>query len=114
LIRTKLNKIVENYNNMVHRGIGMCPNDAMKCENFERVRKNEELYSKEFKRIHKQAESFKIGNEVLIRNEIKKNKMEDEFSEKGIIIKHEYGDVYQVKLCEGDVVRRHASQIRGI
>jgi transposase InsO family protein len=40
----KLKDIVDNYNNMTHRGIGMSPNEAIKPENYELVKKHEMMY----------------------------------------------------------------------
>ena len=41
--------VIQNYNNMIHRGIKMSPNDAMKSENHDKVLKNMDAYCKEFK-----------------------------------------------------------------
>ena len=58
LLKVKLKRIVENYNNVLHRGIGMSPNEALKEENHERVKIHENKYKKEFKKNKGTIEEF--------------------------------------------------------
>jgi hypothetical protein len=110
--KVKLSRIVENYNSMVHRGTGFSPNDAVKRENWSKVKINTKKYNEEFKRKVSKCEKFYQEENVLIRNEHKKCKMDDEFSERGKITKRLYGDVYEVKTELGVKIKRHASQLK--
>lgn len=38
--------------------------------------------------------------------------MDDEYKDEGYISKQEYGDVYEIKLVNGKITRRHSSQQR--
>lgn len=111
---TKMNikRIVYNYNNIPHRAIGMSPNDAMNPLNWERVAEHTLKYSKEFLKGSKVVTKFNDGEKVLIRNEFKTNKMDDEFRETGTIVKNEYGNIYEILDKNGCRIRRHAAQIR--
>lgn len=90
-----LKDIVENYNNIKHRGIGMAPKVALKKDNWKLVLKNTENYKKEFKKT-KENSLFMDGDLVYIRNEFRRSKMDDYFTEKGVIKKRLYGDVYEI------------------
>lgn len=111
-VKQKLAKIVENYNNLKHRALGMSPNDALKPENYDKIKKREESYEKEFIKKYGTMETFAENDKVLIRNEIKQTKMDDEFKELGVIIKDEGRNIFTVKKENGSVIRRHASQLR--
>ena len=60
-----LMKVVDNYNAMVHRGIGMSPNEALRRENWEKVRSIANIYKKEFDRKNKERMQFEIGDVVM-------------------------------------------------
>jgi hypothetical protein len=111
-LKKNLKRIIENYNNLEHRALGMSPNEAIKKENWSRVKEYEKHYKKEFAKYSKKEVQFKINDRVLLRNEFKNCKMDNEFQDEGKIIKREYGDVYQVKMNDGSVVRRHAAQLK--
>jgi hypothetical protein len=49
---------------------------------------------------------------VLVRNELKTSKMDDEFKEEAVVIKKEENDVYEVFTNDGKTLRRHAVQLR--
>lgn len=48
----------------------------------------------------------------LLRNKLKLRKMEAEFSNHGIVVKNESGDVYPIKTDDDKEIRRHAKQLR--
>ena len=73
----------------------MAPNEAVKPENREKVLENSGKYKKEFK--EKLIEGFDQGEALLIRNENKKNKMDDEFKVEGKIVKILAKDKYLVQ-----------------
>ncbi|KRH91851.1 putative LTR transposable element, partial [Pseudoloma neurophilia] len=106
----KVKRVIKAYNIMRHRGIGMSPNEAVKPENREIVLENSEKYRKEFK--ERKIERFNEGDAVLIRNENKKNKMDDEFKVEGKIEKILDTDKYLVKDKLGKEFLRHGSQLR--
>jgi hypothetical protein len=110
--RIKLKKVIDVYNKSYHRAIGMSPNEACMVENKEKVINTYKNYAKEFRSQKKQNEKLKIGDVVLIKNELKANKMQDEFEMKGKIEKNVYGDVYLVFTKEGKTIQRHISQLR--
>lgn len=111
-ISRTLSRIVEAYNNAIHRGIGMKPVEAVKPENINAVVQHQEIYSKEFKQQKHAKKSFKPNEGVLIRNEKRTSKMDDVFKEQGIIKCSKGNGVYQVKLNNGKVITRHESQLR--
>jgi transposase InsO family protein len=88
-VKRILSKIINNYNNLYHRGIGMAPNEAIKTENWDSVRRVNFKYKKEFDRKNMKGIEFVIGEKVVIRNEKLKNKMDNEFEEFGIIERFE-------------------------
>jgi hypothetical protein len=78
-LNIKLQGIIDNYNNSFHRAIGMTPNLALDIKNHEKVKIASSKYAKEFKIKRGQIPTFKIGQKVIVRNEIKENKNDDEF-----------------------------------
>ena len=114
ITKVNLKGIIENYNKLKHRGINMSPEEATKQENWEAVRKFSEKYKKEFEKYNKPEKKFTTGDKVMIRKEIKENKMDNEFEMNGTILENEYGDVYKVKTSQGLVLRKHATQLRRI
>jgi hypothetical protein len=54
-----LRDVIENYNNSMHRGLGMTPLEASKKENKKLVLANQEKYRKEF--VQRTCEKFCIG-----------------------------------------------------
>ncbi len=111
-INCRLNEVVRKYNDQEHRGIGMEPNKAIKEENFNEVRKRAIAYSKEFKT--RKLGEFNIGDQVLIKNETKKTKMDKEFDRKGEVVEKIGANEYIVFLKHGKVLRRHTSQLRNL
>ena len=109
----RLKQAIEVYNTCNHRGIGMSPNNALLCENWETVLLHQDKYSKEISK-NKGFEIFNIGQKVLIRNETRKSKIDDEFKNQGIIIECLDYDVYNIKLFDGKVVRRHSLQLKRV
>lgn len=47
-LKDKMDKIIENYNKLEHRAVGMSPNDAIKENNWNKVREIGNKYKKEF------------------------------------------------------------------
>jgi predicted transcriptional regulator len=56
--------------------------------------------------------SLNVGDSILLRNEFKKKKMDDEFKEEGVIQNKEENDVYEVLTKKGATLRRHVTQLR--
>ncbi|KRH92306.1 LTR retrotransposon, partial [Pseudoloma neurophilia] len=83
-LKDKLKQVVGQYNDSFHRGIGMSPYDALKVECHDQVKCNARKYAAEF--THDANERFEIGEQVLIRNENKIDKMDKEFIGKAIVI----------------------------
>lgn len=110
--KIELAKIIRNYNNILHRGIGMSPNDAMLPENKLKVLENSIKYAKEFKRYFRKHEKFKIGQKVILKNELRSTKMEPEFKGEATIIKDLGKDKYIVKLKNGKEFIKHATQMK--
>ncbi|KCZ78744.1 hypothetical protein H311_00216, partial [Anncaliia algerae PRA109] len=107
-------KIIKNYNDMCHRAINMTPNEAVKHENWNRVKENIEKYKKEFKHYDRKTLIFKKNDKVLVKNDLRAKKSEDYFIQKGKILENEYGDIYKVELQGGKIIRRHESQLKKI
>lgn len=110
--RSNLKKVVKTYNGLRHRGINMCPMEAMEEKNYEKVRETQEKYRKEFERKNLKLEQFREGDDVLIRNEFKTNKMDDAFQEKGMIKKILYKNAYEVITAKGKTIKRHGLQLK--
>ncbi|KAG0424170.1 hypothetical protein DMUE_6105 [Dictyocoela muelleri] len=54
-----LKDVIANYNNSIHRGIGMSPNEALNSENWDRVLDKQDFYKNEFKCYKYPLKSFK-------------------------------------------------------
>jgi transposase InsO family protein len=79
ITKTNLSKVLENYNHLRHRGINMSTNEAIKEQNWVKVKKYTENYKKEYARYNKAEKSYEIGENILFKNENRLNKMDDEF-----------------------------------
>ncbi|KAG0437574.1 Pol polyprotein [Dictyocoela muelleri] len=110
-IRSKLKMVIKNYNmNMIHRGTGFTLEKALLSENMESVLDNSRKYEKEFK--FKNLSKFNLNDEVLIRNEIKKSKMDNEFYKRGIVVKKIRNNTYKILFRDGKELIRHSSQLK--
>ena len=78
----------------------MSPNEALKEENWEKVKKMQEIYKKEFKKT--KLENFEIG------------KMDDRFKSKETIVSQISENIYEVEDEKERVYRKHTSQLGGI
>ncbi|KAI5151864.1 hypothetical protein ENBRE01_2444 [Enteropsectra breve] len=112
--KIKLGKIIDKYNNIKRRGIGMSPVEAKNEENREQVIKNSLKYSKEFKVGLGKKEKFTVGQKVILRNEQKAGKMDDEFKEKGKVILELAKGAYKILTNDGNMMIRHNSQLKGV
>ncbi|MGL5706922.1 MAG: reverse transcriptase domain-containing protein [Aeromonas sp.] len=110
--KMNLQNIIGNYNNIKHRAIGMTPNEACKEENWSKVKVNEIKYKQEFEKRNKKEKKYEIGDRVLIKNEHRKTKMDDEFHKEGNVEKLVHENVYLIKDKDGKMIKRHASQLR--
>lgn len=88
----------------------MTPNEAWLTENRDTVIKNSNKYSQEF--ISKKLSKLKLGDKVWIRNDVRKNKMEDEWSDMSEVIKIHEHDTYTVKNEKDKTFKRHRSQLK--
>ena len=109
-LKNKVAKVIINYNETYHRAIGMTPNEAWLTENRDTVIKNSNKYSQEF--ISKKLSKLKLGDKVWIRNDVRKNKMEDEWSDMSEVIKIHEHDTYTVKNEKDKTFKRHRSQLK--
>ena len=92
----------------------MCPNEAVRVENHASVLAHQAKYAKEFRGVRR-MELFREGDAVLIRNEHKSDKRDDESREEGLVEKCLGHDRYRVKkFQDGATVERHALQLRAI
>jgi hypothetical protein len=110
----KLKIVTDNYNNSYHRGIDTTPRLALKRENLQRILDHAEKYEKEFhnnKKIIKQKR-FEKGEDVILRNETRKSKMEPRYKEKGKIVKEVYKNVYEVFTEKEKIKMRHSTQLK--
>lgn len=89
----------------------MSPNDANMEENHPNVIKQQETYTKEFGDNRRNIESLNSGDKVLIKNEVKSNKMDNEFESEGEIIKRLSDNTYRVKVNSKRLIR-HTSQLK--
>ena len=109
--KINFSKVIARYNGSFHRGIGMSPDDAIKQENREKVLHNQEKYAVEFKKNNKILK-LEVNDKVVIRNEVKANKMDKEFYEKCKIVKILENDTYMVLKNTDETVPRHWSQLK--
>ncbi|KAG0441136.1 Pro-Pol polyprotein [Dictyocoela muelleri] len=110
-MKDRLKKVVDVYNDeVIHRAIKMTPKEALKIDNRDLVIKNMEIYGREFKT--KKAEKFNLNQSVIIRNETKRNKMDHEYDKVGYIRSILSQNVYEIKLKDGKLLRRHATQLK--
>lgn len=110
--KKKLQGIIRNYNNLPHRGTGISPEEATKTENHDKVMSRAKEYGKEFNRTIGRKTKLVVNDNVWLRNELKRGKMDDEFDKKGVVVENVYGDVYKVKVGKGKTVTKHISQLR--
>ena len=110
LLRVNLKEVIKRYNDTIHRGISMTPNEAMKEINWIKVKEHQEKYKREFKERH--FIKFNIGDRVLVKNELKQDKMDDHFKDEGIIKEGLQHNAYKVKMKDGSTLIRHSSQLR--
>lgn len=111
-VRIKLKLVVLNNNNSYHRGIGMSPEEAMKTENYQKVIDNSKNYQKKFRKYFVKHEKFYENDKVLLKNELKSHKMDNEFEKIGTVTRRLGKDAYEVELKEGNKFVRHASQLK--
>ncbi|KAF9760719.1 Retrovirus-related Pol polyprotein from transposon 17.6 [Nosema granulosis] len=106
-----LKNVIAAYNLTHHRGIGMPPNDALRPEMRKEVLKKQDIYAEEFKRRIGKYENLKMNEHVLIKNETKENKMDNEFDKVGVVTSIIGSDSYEVQ--SGKIkLFRHASQLK--
>ena len=75
------------------------------------MREHEKNYAEEFK-IKNKCKVFDVGQEVLIKNEAKENKMDKEYKQHAVVVANEKRDVYLIRNNYGKILRRHGSQLR--
>jgi hypothetical protein len=90
----------------------MSPEEAIKRENHGKIHEHEKRYEEEFFKYNRKIKTFKNGDCVLVRSEIKNNKMDDEFKQSGTVLKELGRNVYEVLLEGNRIIRRHASQLK--
>lgn len=112
MMKIKLPQVVNNYNNMYHRAIGMSPEMAYKKENNAKVKEHTKIYKKEFEVTNAKLSQFNVGDKVYIRNEQRSTKDQDRYNESGQLIEKLYGDVYSVKTKDDKVIIRHRTKLR--
>lgn len=92
----------------------MSPNDALKESKRLEVLKNVERYKSEIKVGKTKNEKFELGQRVLVKNEVKQNKMDEEFLLGGTIKKKIYDSIYEIIVENDRLYKRHVSQLRGV
>ncbi|KAG0441917.1 hypothetical protein DMUE_0694 [Dictyocoela muelleri] len=95
---------------MIHRGKGFTPKMALLVDNREEVLRNSKKYMNEFE--FKNIEKFKLNDNVFIRNETKKTKMDKEFNKVGFIVEKIRNNTYKIMCKEGKEFARHSSQLK--
>jgi translation initiation factor IF-1 len=74
-----------------------------------------QVYRKVFDRKNSKFKmKLNEGDKVFVRKELRKNKMDDEFSMRGEIILNEYGYIYRIRCDDGSEIRKHVSQLRRV
>lgn len=102
-LKAKLGKVVDAYNGTRHRAVGMSPNEAIKEENTGRVKMAQDHYRGEFKSRGK-IEELEIGQLVLIRNEHKRAKSNDECGGSGKVMEKLLNNIYLVQPEGGEAI----------
>lgn len=113
-VRIDIAKVLESYNETIHRGIGMRPNEAMEIENREKVLENQLKYKTEVEKLKEKIERLNPGDEVRIRNEVKRNKMDKEFENKGVIKEKLGNGTYIVVRKDGKELKRNIIQLKPV
>ena len=90
--------------------MGTTPNLAAMKENHSEVLEHSKKYAAEFQK--REWNKFNIGDKVLMKNELKLNKMDDEYKEEGIVIEIRNHDSYMIETNKGNKLIRHASHLR--
>ena len=110
LLCIKLPIVTQVYNSVYHRGIGMSPNEALINSNWNLVILNSNKYKKEFK--YKELKCCKMGDKVMIKEEILSSKEDKKFKKKGIIVGCLPRDTYEVLTEDSKIVVKHFSQLK--
>ncbi|KAF7698525.1 hypothetical protein CDIK_1481 [Cucumispora dikerogammari] len=113
LTKRILKSIEDKYNQIKHRGIGIPPNEAMNPINQEKVRRFMKRYAEEFNKENNK-ESLYPGDEILIKNEVKKDKMDLEFKNVGTVINRISNNAYEIKDFKGKALIRVFGQLKKI
>ncbi|KAG0441486.1 hypothetical protein DMUE_1021 [Dictyocoela muelleri] len=95
---------------MKHRSHKLTPSEALKSENRETVIRNLYKYKNEFKKNN--IERFYLYQDVIIKNELKKTKMDLEYKKIGKVMKILSNNTYEIELKDGKTYIRHGSQIK--
>ncbi|MGL6119718.1 MAG: hypothetical protein ACRC0V_04365 [Fusobacteriaceae bacterium] len=103
---------IESYNDSIHRGIGMKPNEALLNQNKAKILEKQEIYLKEIEKSKHKKDTLTEGTKVLIRNEIKENKMDKEFKDCGVVKKKLDRDGYLVLKENGSLIKRNIIQLK--
>lgn len=109
-LRLKLQKVVDGYNQSIHRAISISPNEAVSESNWGQVIRSIESYKREFR--FKELPKLKQDQDVYIRNEVMKSKDEKSYNRTGIVIKALERDTYLIKDKTGKQHLRHFSQLK--
>lgn len=109
-VKNRLAKIVANYNNQIHRGIGMSPNEAQKEQNRTKVLENSKKYKKEF--IEKDLPKYNIGDRVLIKKDVRNSKDDRHFEKEAENINILGRDTYSVITPARERLTKHFSQLK--
>ncbi|KAG0435598.1 hypothetical protein DMUE_4655 [Dictyocoela muelleri] len=89
----------------------MCPEEAIKEENWNKVKEHQENYKKEFGKIENDK-TLNVGTKVSVKKEIKKDKMDKEFDEMGEIVGIIGNNRYLIMLNSGIDKVKHSSQLK--
>lgn len=108
-LKSKLGRVTAQYNQTVHRALGMSPRQALCPENVERVQKASERYRKEFNDGTRPG--LDLEQKVLIRKEIR-SKDDKHFEKHGKVVSKLSPMTYEVLGDDGKVYVRHYSQLK--
>ena len=114
-IHIRVREVLNKYNQSYHRIIRMAPNEAIKPENREEVKNNQyELKIKENEAflLNGNWPILKVGDRVLIKDELRKSKKGRKFKTEAVIKEILGFNTYKLEKSNKKSYKRHISQLK--
>lgn len=117
VLQARLNKILEQYHDTYHEGLGTTPNEAIDSKNWDYLKQKQyketlEKYKKKFK--NGTWDKLKEGDKAILRMEVGRKKPDPLFKDKAKVQQVNENDSYLVRLENDKLLKRHISQLKEV